>query len=284
MGVLALWVQLQARLSARQVIASRNSEILVRGIDLIRNGTFLPRPRIFLIPRVVSRGAGLRGRARPRVGVGKSSTARHFSFKHTDFLQNSTPLHFGSGRGLGVWAGTGRAEGGAKVQTRSFWSFQAAKSSKCSRLNFPSAQAVPRAWKSSTALTLEFPGREKLEVRAFELSRRPSPSPSVEKFKRAHFGFLRPRKFKLKLRSFELSQRPSPSPSLEKFKRASFVDVSFVSSRPALHSVSSRFPAADVAFPCVSIRSLVRVLAFRFHAFRFALPVLFRGHPRFYRP
>ena len=86
------------------------------------------------------------------------------------------------------------------------------------------------------------------------------------------------------MRAFELSQRPSPSPSLEKFKRADFVDVSFVSSRPALRSVSSRFPAADVAFRCVSIRSFVRVLAFRFHAFRFAFPVLFHGHPRFYRP
>ena len=161
MGVLALWVQLQARLSARQVIASRNSEILVRGIDLIRNGTFLPRPRIFLIPRVVSRGAGLRGRARPRVGVGKSSTARHFSFKHTDFLQNSTPLHFGSGRGLGVWAGTGRAEGGAKVQN---------------------------------ALILEFSSREKLEMLAFELSQRPSRSSCLEEFNRAHFGVSRPRK------------------------------------------------------------------------------------------
>ena len=126
--------------------------------------------------------------------MGKSSTARHFSFKHTDFLQNSTPLHVGSGQGLGVWAGTGRAEGGAKVQTRSFWSFQAAKSSTCVRLNFHSAPALPRAWKGSNALILGFSGREKLEMHAFELSQRPSPSPSLEKFKRAHFRVFRPRK------------------------------------------------------------------------------------------
>ena len=114
-----------------------------------------------------------------------------------------------------------------KVQTRSFWSFQPPKSSKCARLNFPQGRALPRAWKSSNVLILEFSapksskcarlnfpqGRalprawtssnalisefsapEKLKMRAFELSPKPSPSPSVDKFKRAHFGVFSPRK------------------------------------------------------------------------------------------
>ena len=62
------------------------------------------------------------------MGVGKSSTARHFSFKHTDFLQNSALLNFGSGRGLGVWAGAGRAaRAGQKFKRAHFGVFRPRK-------------------------------------------------------------------------------------------------------------------------------------------------------------
>ena len=76
------------------------------------DGTFLSDPGYFLIPRVVSPGEGCRARER---GPTEGGGGQKFS---------------GPGGGLGVWAGTGRAEGGAKVQTRSFRGFQAA-SSKC---------------------------------------------------------------------------------------------------------------------------------------------------------
>ena len=141
-----------------------------------------------------------------------------------------------------------------KVQTYSFWSFQPPKSSKCARLNFSQGRTLPRAWKSSNALFVEFSAPEKLKMRAFELFPRPNPSPSLEKFKRAHFGVFSPEKLKMcafelsqgepfpepgkvQTRSFwssqppkssecacafELSPRPNPSPSLEKFKRAHF--------------------------------------------------------------
>ena len=81
-----------------------------------------------------------------------------------------------------------------KVQTRSFWSFQPPKSSECALLNFPQGRTLPRAEKSSNALILEFSAPEKLRMCAFELSARPNPSPSLEKFKRAHFGVFSPRK------------------------------------------------------------------------------------------
>ena len=81
-----------------------------------------------------------------------------------------------------------------KVQTRSFWSFQPPKSSKCARLNFSQGRTLPRAWKSSNALFLEFSAPEKLKMRAFELFPRPNPSPSLEKFKRTLFGVFSPRK------------------------------------------------------------------------------------------
>ena len=98
-----------------------------------------------------------------------------------------------------------------KVQTRSFWSFQPPKSSKCARLNFSQGRTLPRAWKSSNALFFEFSAPEKLKMRAFELFPRPSPSPSLEKFKRAHFGVFSPEK--LKMCAFELSQgEPFPEP------------------------------------------------------------------------
>ena len=122
-----------------------------------------------------------------------------------------------------------------KVQTRSFWSFQPPKSSECARLNFPQGRTLPRAWKSSNALILEFSAPEKLRMCAFELSPRPNPSPSL-----AHLNFSQGRTLprawkssntlilefsapeKLKMRAVELSPRPNPSPSLEKFKRTLF--------------------------------------------------------------
>ena len=136
------------------------------------------------------------------------------------------------------------------------------------RFKIPSAQALPRACKSSNALILKFSGREKLEMRAFELSQSPSPSPSLEKFKRAHFGVFRPEK--LEMRAFELLPCPIPSPSLEKCKRVLFlwsfrsfrlgqrcVPCRVVSLQPMLRVVVFRFGhsyVSCVSFPCFSIR------------------------------
>ena len=70
-----------------------------------------------------------------------------------------------------------------KVQTRSFWSCQPAKSSKCPRFNSPQGRPSP-SLEGSNALILEFSAREKLKMRAFELSPRP-PFPEPGKVKSA---------------------------------------------------------------------------------------------------
>ena len=138
-----------------------------------------------------------------------------------------------------------------KVQTRSFWSFQPAKSSKCARLNFPQGRpslslekfnrthfgvfsplkaqnarvrtfpkaALPRAWKSSNALILEFSARYKLKMRTFELSSRP-PFPEPGKVQTRSFWSFQPAKSSKCARLNFPQGRPSPS--LEKFKRAHF--------------------------------------------------------------
>ena len=138
-----------------------------------------------------------------------------------------------------------------KVQTRSFWSFQPATSSKCTRLNFPQGRpcpslekfkrahfgvssplqaqnarvrtfpkaALPQAWKSSNALILEFSTRHKLKMRTFELSPRP-PFPKPGKVQtRSFWSFQAATSSKCARLNFPQGRS---SPSLEKFKRAHF--------------------------------------------------------------
>ena len=104
-------------------------------------------------------------------------------------------------------------------------------SSKCGRLNFPSAQALPQTWKSSNALILRFSGREKLEMRAFEFLPCPIPSPSLEKCKRVLFLWS--------FRSFRLGQRCVP--------------CRVVSLQPMLRVVVFRFGHSYVSLRFVSM-------------------------------